>query len=34
MDAFLLALQLVFQPNVLAVMAMAAIFCLFVGSVP
>ncbi|EDP64822.1 hypothetical protein BAL199_05159 [alpha proteobacterium BAL199] len=34
MDAFLLALPLVFQPNVLAVMAMAAIFGLFVGSVP
>ncbi|MEQ8398311.1 tripartite tricarboxylate transporter permease [Thalassobaculum sp.] len=34
MDAFLLALPLVFQPHVLAVMAMAAVFGLFVGSVP
>lgn len=34
MDAFLLALPLVFQPNVLAVMALAAMFGLFVGSVP
>ena len=34
MDAFLLALPLVFQPNVLAVMALAAVFGLFVGSVP
>ncbi len=34
MDAFLLALPLVFQPDVLAVMALAAVFGLFVGSVP
>jgi len=34
MDAFLLALPLVFRPDVLAVMAMAAMFGLFVGSVP
>ncbi|MDT8343678.1 MAG: tripartite tricarboxylate transporter permease [Thermohalobaculum sp.] len=34
MDAFLLALPLVFRADVLAVMAMAAIFGLFVGSIP
>jgi len=34
MDSFLLALPLVFQADVLAVMAMAAVFGLVVGSVP
>src|SRR3546814_21008214 len=34
MDSFLLALPLVFRPDVLGVIAMSAIFGLFVGAIP
>src|SRR3546814_1147142 len=34
MDSFLLALPLVFRPDVLGVIAMSALFGLFVGAVP
>src|SRR3546814_14868738 len=34
MDSFLLALPLVFRPDVLGVIAMSAVFGLFVGAVP